>query len=287
MAPLARGATLYVTLEPCSTYGRTPPCTKRIIEEGVAKVVIGSMDRNPRHRGAAAGILREAGIEVRTGVLERECDRLNESFFWWITTGRPFVVLKMAMTLDGRIASASGSSKWITGPQAREMVQGLRRMADAVMIGGNTALADDPSLLVRVPEGWPRQPRRIIWTSRKGLPGSLSMMGDGGPAPELAKPQSADEWMEFLARLGGEDVTFLLLEGGGELAASALRAGAVNRIDFFAAPKILCGRGARPVVGGEDASSLEEAIRIDGLETQMVGGDLLIRGYCKNVHGAD
>ena len=280
----AKDATLYVTLEPCSTYGRTPPCTERIKRSGVKRVVIGVLDVNPKHAGAAVEILREAGIEVTVGVREEECRRMNEAFFWWIRERKPFVTLKMAMTLDGKIATANGSSKWISGPQAREYVQILRRGADAVMVGGVTALADNPSLLVRTPANWPAQPRRIVWTSRP-LPPTLAMFSDGGPAPEAAKPTNYAEWDTFLRSLASENVTSLLLEGGGELAANALRSCAVNKVVWFVAPKILGGRNSRPVVGGDDVHSLDDALYIEGMETTSIGDDLLITGYCQNVHG--
>ena len=280
----AKGATLYVTLEPCSTYGRTPPCTERIKRSGVRRVVIGVLDVNPKHAGAAVAILQEAGIEVTVGVRENECRRMNEAFFWWIAERKPFVILKMAMTLDGKIAAANGVSQWISGPQARDYVQMLRRGADAVMVGGATALADNPSLLVRTPPDWPVQPRRIVWTSRQ-LPSTLKMMCDGGPRPETAKPTTFEEWQAYLRSLGSENVTSLLIEGGGELAANALRSGAVNKVVFFVAPKILGGRNSRPVVGGDDVSSLDNALYIKGMETASIGDDLLITGYCNNVHG--
>lgn len=283
----AKGATLYVTLEPCSTHGRTPPCTERIIREGIKRVVIGSTDKNPAHAGAAIGILREAGIEVEQGVLEEECHKLNESFFWWIRSKQPFVLLKMAMTLDGKIATSKGQSKWITDQVAREYVQKLRRWSDGVMIGGKTLEADDSTLSVRYPQNWPCQPRRFIWTSRGALPPQSRMLWDGGPAPELVKPRTYEEWQAFLRRIGGENVTALLLEGGGELAASALQAGIVNKVAFFIAPKILCGRGGRPVVGGEDPESLDNGIVLERMETQTIGRDILVTGYCTNVHRID
>ena len=280
----ANGATLYVTLEPCSTYGRTPPCTERIKRSGVRRVVIGVLDDNPAHAGAAVAILREAGIDVTVGVRENECREMNESFFWWVRERRPFVILKMAMTLDGKIATADGVSKWISGPQARDYVQMLRRGADAVMVGGSTARTDNPSLLVRTPADWPAQPRRFIWTS-KPLPSTLSMFSDNGPKPEIAKPVSSEEWDDFLRRLASENVTCLLLEGGGELAASALKAGAVQKIVFFVAPKILGGRASRPVVGGDSLFSLDNPLKIKDMKTTSIGDDLLITGYCANVYG--
>ncbi len=279
--PKANGATLFVTLEPCSTWGRTPPCTERILASGVRRVVIGCLDSNPAHAGAAVKLLQDKGIEVTSGILETECRQLNEAFFWWITHKRPFVCLKMAMTLDGRIATENGASQWITGPAARRRVQKLRRWCDAIMVGGNTACLDNPSLLVREPRHWPRQPQRLIWTSRLNLPSHLVMCSDGGPTPRLVKPTTITSWMDLLCSLGQENVTALLLEGGGELAANALQCGIVNKLVFFVAPKILCGRNSRPVVGGPSPLSLDNAISVSNLTATRVGDDWMMTGYPK------
>lgn len=282
----AAGGTLYVTLEPCSTHGRTPPCTEAIRRAGIRRLVVGCLDANPRHAGRGCTDLADAGIEVLCGVLEEACHDLNESFFWWIDQRRPFVLLKMAMTLDGRIATAGGESQWITGTAARRRVQRLRQWSDAIMVGGATARADNPSLTVRQPRGWPRQPRRCVWTSRP-LPDGLALGAGDGPPPLLAKPVTQAAWLDLLGRLGQEDVTALLLEGGGELAAAALRAGIVNKVAFFVAPKILGGRGSRPVVGGADPGHLTEAMDLERLHVEHVGDDLLITGYCTHVHWTD
>ena len=269
------GSTLYVTLEPCTTYGRTPPCTDKIIASGIKRVVIGTMDANPRHAGAALRVLRKHGIQVDCNVLEDKCRSLNESFFWWITTRRPFVLLKMAMTLDGRIATETGDSKWVSCDASKQVVQKLRRWADAVMVGGNTARLDNPSLLVRSPSNWARQPRRIVWSS-KPLPASCAMLSDGGPAPEVVKPMGRQQWLDFLGRLGAEDVTALLLEGGGELAAAALQAGIVNKVAFFVAPKILCGRNSIVVTGGANPSLMSEALELENFSSRKVGEDFML-----------
>ena len=274
----ARGATLYVTLEPCSTYGRTPPCTQRILASGIARVVFGSTDANPAHRGAAVPILQAGGVQVEGGVLQDECDLLNEDFFWYIVHRRPFVTLKMAMTLDGKIATASGDSQWITGPESRSFVQELRRGAGAVMVGGSTVELDNPSLLVREPANWPRQPRRLVWSSRP-VPANSRMLVDGGPAPERVKPVTAEQWQALLNDLGSQEVVSLLLEGGGELAAAALRANIVNKVCFFIAPKILGGRGSRPVVGGDNPLSLAEALPLQRTSIRTFGSDYLLTGY--------
>ena len=272
------GATLYVTLEPCCTFGRTPPCTEAIKKAGIRRVVVGCTDCNPKHAGRGLAILREAGIDVVSGICEKECLELNAAFFWWISTGRPYVRLKMAMTLDGKIATAGGDSKWITGTSARRYVQKLRRGSDAIMVGGETVRKDDPELIVREPKGWKRQPARIVWTSKPSLPEDCKLLnGNGGPV-ELAKPMARGEWLSFLKKLGDRGMMSLLMEGGGELAGCALKAGIVNEIDFFIAPKILGGRGSRPVVGWENPSSLSESLPVADLRTRKFGDDLLITG---------
>ncbi|MBN2451512.1 MAG: bifunctional diaminohydroxyphosphoribosylaminopyrimidine deaminase/5-amino-6-(5-phosphoribosylamino)uracil reductase RibD [Lentisphaeria bacterium] len=283
---LAAGATLYVTLEPCCTHGRMPPCTDVILRAGVARVVAAVTDPNPVHCGRGVAVLRQQGVTVDVGVLEEPCRVLNESFFWWIRRRRPFVLLKLGTTLDGRIATADGQSRWITGASSRRQVQRLRQWADAIMVGGETARLDNPSLTVRVPARWPRQPRRFVWTSR-ALDPSSALMRDGTAPAETAKPESTVEWLDFLGGLGQQDVTALLLEGGGELAASALRAGIVNKVAFFVAPRILGGRGSRPAVGGRDPLSLDEAVVLDGLRVRHVGEDVLLVGYPVDVHGSD
>ena len=224
-----KNATIYVTLEPCSSWGRTPPCTDALIRAGFSRVVIGCTDPNPKHAGKAVGLLREHGMEVVCGVEEKLCRRLNEAFFKWIATGKPFVLLKLAMTLDGKIATATGNSRWITGPEARSRVQKLRQWADAVMVGGGTFRTDSPKLTVRDEDGTVRKsPCRIVLSdSQEKLPAGW----------ERVALHTPEEWEEYLKELGKRPFVALLLEGGGELAASALNAGAVDRIEFHYAPK--------------------------------------------------
>lgn len=270
----AVGADLYVTLEPCSSTGRTPPCCDAIVRNGIRRVVIGCLDPNPKHAGRGVEILRNAGIEVKTGVLEEECRVQHEAFFKWITAGRPFVLLKMAETLDGKIAAANGDSKWITSETARERVAYLRRLSDAVLAGAETFRTDSPHFTARTPDGTVlKTPRRIIATHH---PEMLSGAGDGWEAAVLDTPE---DWRDFLARLGRENVTMLLIEGGGELAASAIRARAVDKIEFHVAPKLLGGRGSRPVLGGPDPVSLSDAVRLDRLRVTEMGCDLRIEAY--------
>jgi diaminohydroxyphosphoribosylaminopyrimidine deaminase/5-amino-6-(5-phosphoribosylamino)uracil reductase len=273
----AAGADIYVTLEPCSTTGRTPPCTEAIIKAGIKRVFIGSLDPNPAHAGRAVDILRKTGIEVATGIETALCDSLNEAFFKWITTGKPLVVLKLAVTLDGRIACANGQSQWITGPEARGRVQRLRRRADAIMVGGETVRKDKPGLIVREPEDWPRQPRRLI-VSRSMTPDQAKELLCPGPCPEIVAPDSPEAWQNLMQRLGSEQVTELLIEGGGELAAAVLHAGIVDIAEFHIAPKILGGKGSRPAVGGADPLSLAEAFNLNDVTVETLGKDIIVRG---------
>ena len=212
------GSTLYVTLEPCCTFGRTPPCTDAIIAAGIKRVVVGCLDPNPKHSGKGVVFLEKAGIEVAVGIKEKECVELNEAFFHWITKGMPFVLLKMAMTIDGKIATHDGKSKWITGASARLRVQKLRQWADAIMVGGETARTDKPSLTVREFRKI-KQPRRLI-VSRKLTEEDAFKLLCKGEKPEIIGVSSREEWIRVLKRLGREGVVSVLAEGGGELAAS-------------------------------------------------------------------
>lgn len=271
--------TIYVTLEPCSTTGRTPPCTKAIIENGFKRVVIGALDPNPRHAGKGVEILEGAGIECVTGVCQEECVELNRPFFKFITTGTPFVILKMAMTLDGKIATPDGSSKWITGPEARSRVQQLRRIADAIMVGGNTLRMDSPGLCVREPEEWPRQPRRLIFSAAMDEEEIAGYFPDG--RVEKVCPDTPEKWRELMERLGSENCMALLIEGGGEVADSALKAGVVDYVEFHIAPMLLGGRSSIPVLGGDDPGALCDALRLCQVKVVPYGSDWAISGYTR------
>ena len=270
-------ADLYVTLEPCSTHGRTPPCTEAILRAGIGRVFIGSLDPNPAHAGRGVDILRNAGIEVFTEIEKAACAAINEAFFKWITVKTPFVILKMAMTLDGKIATKDGLSKWITGPAARQRVQRLRQWADAILVGGNTARNDHPSLTVRDIPGW-RQPRRIV-ASKTLTPEALKSLLPDGVTPEIIRADNAAEWRSEMCRLGNENVTALLMEGGGELAAAALNAGIVDKVEFHIAPKILGGRDSRPVIGGANPLTLAEALALKNISVEHAGEDIIVVGY--------
>lgn len=274
----ACNATIYVTLEPCSTTGQTPPCTEAIIKAKINTVYIGSVDPNPRHQGNAIKLLQAAGIQVICNIETTACNRLNEAFFTWITTGKPFVLLKMAMTLDGKIATENGNSQWITGAAARERVQHLRQWADAIMVGGNTARTDHPSLTVRNVEQWQPQPRRIIISNNLSKTELTQLLPRGGII-EIAKPSGSESWNSYLEQLGGDGVTALLIEGGGELAAEVIATGIVDKIEFHLAMKILGGRNSRPVVGGINPLSLAEAVQLKEIQTEYLGDDLIISGY--------
>ena len=279
---LLAGSTIYVTLEPCSTYGRTSPCTDAIINAGIKEVVIGTTDPNPEHAGAAVTILEQRGINVSVRVEEEKCIKLNEAFFYWIVHKKPFVLLKMAMTLDGKIATENGNSQWITGPAARNRVQKLRKWADAIMIGGATARIDKPSLTVRdkklkALKNWV-QPRKLIASSSMTQIELDDIFPNGA---ELIKTDSQSDWNDVMTRLGRDNITSILVEGGGELAADLLKAGVVNKVEFHIAPKILTGRNSRSVAGGANPFSLDEALHLKNVKITRYGKDIGISGYLK------
>lgn len=292
------GATLYVTLEPCSTHGRTPPCTDAIIRAGIKRVVVGASDPNPRHAARGFAILRKAGLEVTTGVLGPQCEHLNEAFNHWITHGTPWVTVKAAMTLDGKIASASGESKWITSGPARRYGMRLRRGADAILAGVNTIIADNPALTMRP---GPKTLRRLVLDPRARTPLNARVLNDerkdlttvvvSSEAPRanvgalarlvrvLEAPTSAGGGLDLkwlLQKLGKENVTHLLVEGGGETNAWFLMNGFAQRVAFFYAPKILGGRDSRPAVGGEGAENLSAALELTDVQWRRIGADLLL-----------
>ncbi|HTX20928.1 MAG TPA: bifunctional diaminohydroxyphosphoribosylaminopyrimidine deaminase/5-amino-6-(5-phosphoribosylamino)uracil reductase RibD [Candidatus Aquilonibacter sp.] len=301
-----KGATLFVTLEPCSTHGRTPPCTEAIISAGIKKVVAGATDPNPKHSGRGFRILHRAGIEAVHGVLVGECARLNEAFNYWIVHRTPFVTVKAAMTLDGKIATVSGESKWITGEKSRAVGMELRRNSDAILVGINTILADNPSLTARGPNKNPRL-RRTILDSLARTPPDAKVVSDefaalttivvSSAAPKnrvaaLAKRvnvllaptvnskfeirNSKLDLRWLLKKLGAENITSLLVEGGGEVNASFLLGGFAQRVAFFYAPKILGGRDARKAVAGDGAKRLADAIQLDDVEWEKIGEDLFM-----------
>lgn len=294
----ARGCTLYVTLEPCSTWGRTPPCTDAVLSAGVRRVVACLRDPNPRHAGRGLRVLRARGVEVIEGVCAAEGRELLAPFAKWIVERRPFVTLKLGMSADGRLADAAGRSRWITGPASRARVQSLRRKADAVMVGAGTVRADDPSLLPRPARG--RKPFRVVVAGRWGVPGGAQVLNDGHAsqtivaAPSSMPSRSAAQYERkgativragrgrrvslriVLRKLGRMDVLHVLCEGGGELAADLIGRRLVDELVLFVSPCIIGGRRAVPAVGGRGWSlGAKRGLVFTGVE--RVGRDLLIR----------
>lgn len=294
-------STLYVTLEPCCTHGRTPPCTAAIIQAGISRVVVAATDPNPAHAGRGFALLRERGIEVLTGVLESQAAQLNPAFNHWIVHRTPWVTLKSAMTLDGKIATAAGESKWITNERSRAEVLRLRRESDAILVGVNTVLLDDPSLLPASRFIRPFR-RRIVLDSRARTPLSaklltdsernqtLVVVGESAPAARVSAlrqrvnvivapvTKSGLNLPWIMRELGRLPVTHLLVEGGGEVHASFLAAGLVHRVALFYAPRILGGAESRRAVAGEGFGSLLVAPRLVDCRTRRFGADFLLTG---------
>jgi diaminohydroxyphosphoribosylaminopyrimidine deaminase / 5-amino-6-(5-phosphoribosylamino)uracil reductase len=293
----ARGATLYVTLEPCSHYGKTPPCCEAVARSGISRVVAAMTDPNPLVSGRGFVYLREHGVAVESGLLEDRAALLNEVYLKFIRTGRPFVTLKLAVTLDGRIAARDGSAKWISGPESRKRVHRMRALSDAVMVGAGTVLADNPRLTVRDVEG--QQPVRVVLDSRLRIPED-ALVYDGG-AVIVITSDSADEakagalrrrgaeviamrssggffdLAEVLDMLGGRGMSAVLCEGGSTLATGLLRSGLADKVAFFVAPKLIgAGIGA---VGDLGIDTMERALELKNSTMEIVGGDALVTGY--------
>jgi|AntAceMinimDraft_17_1070374.scaffolds.fasta_scaffold08140_3 diaminohydroxyphosphoribosylaminopyrimidine deaminase/5-amino-6-(5-phosphoribosylamino)uracil reductase len=298
----ALGATIYVTLEPCSHYGKTPPCADLIIEAGITRAVIACRDPNPLVNGQGIKKLRTAGVEIAEGVLKEEARCANEIFFKFIETGLPFVQLKLAESLDGKIATRSGDSKWISGKASRIEVHRLRRKFAAILVGMNTVIHDDPLLTVRHLEG--PNPVRVVLDGRGRVPLERRMFSDGsrtiiatGTMPEEKEAElrtiGVDVWripkedtgkvdlQQLLVRLGHENLDSLLIEGGGETAAAFLEAGLVDKVSFFIAPIIIGGRSAVPVIGGEGVAQVADGLRLRDVDITQCGEDTMITGYLR------
>lgn len=300
--PLARGGTLYVNLEPCAHHGRTPPCTEAIIAAGVRRVVAAIEDPHPRVQGQGFARLRAAGIEVTVGVGADKARHLNERFLKHAATGRPFVLLKAAVSLDGRIATRTGASRWITGPEARAVVHRLRAQYPAIMVGIGTALADDPELTARTEPPAPRQPLRVVVDSRARLPIHARMLQAPGStlvAATEAAPAGRRQALEragaevlilpardgrvdveaLLAELGRRGISGVLLEGGATLNGAILDRRLVDKVMFFIAPTLIGGRDAPGAVGGTGAARMSDAVRLVDVTWETYGTDLCITGY--------
>lgn len=297
------GATIYVTLEPCSHCGKTPPCVDKIIANKISKVVVGTLDPNPLVEGRGIKALKEAGIEVITGVLEEECKKLNEVFMKYILCKRPFVVLKTAMTLDGKIATESGESKWITSDKSRQEVHKLRNKLSAIMVGVNTVIKDNPELTCRLEGG--KNPVRIIVDSKLRIPLGSNVVVDNLAQTIVATTEVADkdkilvleklgvkvliinsknervDLQSLMIELGKRDIDGILLEGGATLSFSALEENIVDKIQVYIAPKIIGGEKSKTSIGGKGIEKLSDAIMLNNMTVKSVGTDLLIEAYLK------
>ncbi len=302
----AEGATLYVTLEPCCHHGRTGPCTEALIKAGITRVVVAMADPNPLVSGKGIKRLIDAGVEVTTGVMEEESRELNEIFIKYITTGQPFVVAKAAISLDGKIATRSGKSKWITSPEARAYGHQLRDWYDTIMVGIGTVLSDDPSLTTRLTGREGRDPARIILDSRARTPLNAKLLTQKSEAPTIvavtttapptrleALQQAGAEILlvnegpeidlaKLMKILGEKEITSVLIEGGAAVHASALTAGLVDKTVWFIAPKSIGGREAPGPVGGLGVDDPSEALELERVRVIRLGPDLCIEGYIKN-----
>lgn len=309
----ANGAEMYVTLEPCCHHGKQPPCTEAIIEHGISRVYVGSNDPNELVAGKGIQILRDAGIEVVTEFLKEQCDAINPVFFHYITTRTPFVLMKYAMTLDGKIATRTGHSQWISGEESRARVQQTRNALKGIMVGIGTVLNDDPSLTCRIDGG--RNPIRIICDSKLRIPLSSNVVATAKEVPTIVatvephaeynrfwNEQKAEleasgvdilvvkerdgrlDLRDLMIKLGEKQIDGILLEGGSTLNYVALQERIVNRIEAYVAPKIFGGAGSYTPVGGEGVELATEALGCKLISTEQIGQDILLTyevGNCR------
>lgn len=308
----ARGATLYVTLEPCNHTGRTPPCTRAVLAAGIRRLVVGMADPNPLVAGGGAVFLADSGLEVVQGILERECRELNRPFLKHVTTGLPWVIMKAGISMDGRIAAAGGKNGWITGEESRRMVHRLRDRVDAILVGRGTALADDPSLTTRLATGRGRDPLRIVLDSKLSLPPSLRMLrqpsaaatwifcGPGVAADKVRTMTEAGAVVKtvplnergeldlkaVLGELGRAGLHSLLVEGGGRVHGAFLRAGLVDEVRIFVAPLFLGADGV-PLLDDIGVEQVSLAPRFSTTRVRRLGQDVLIEGLAGDSGGND
>jgi len=300
----SKGATLYVTLEPCNHYGKTPPCTKAILDAGVKRVVIGMMDPNPDVKGGGAKVLEEHGLEVTCGVLEEECKKQNEIFLKYVSEKTPFVIAKVAATLDGKIATAGGDSKWITSKKSRNFGHRLRQQVSAILVGVKTVLADDPMLTVRIKGVKPCHPARFVFDFYGKTPVGSKLVKTAKEVPTylVVNDETDNErveesrragvyvwrmpgrggWIDpvaFITGLCAEGFDSLLVEGGAAIHGSFFDAGLVDKIYFFFAPKILGGRDSRPMIGGLGFAKMSDALKLRDMKIKKLGEDFLVTGY--------
>lgn len=295
------GATMYVTLEPCFHYGKTPPCVDRIIENKIGKVIIGMVDPNPLVSGKGIEKLKNAGIEVEVGILEEECRKINEVFIKYITTKKPFVVMKTAMSLDGKIATKTGESKWITSEKSRLQVHILRNKFSGIMVGVNTIIKDNPELTCRVAEG--NNPIRIIVDSTLRIPLKSKVLENNDNKTIIATTKKANikkvqkllknnikvliinekngrvDLNNLIKKIGELNIDSILLEGGATLNYSALEEGVVDKVMMYIATKIIGGETSKTPVGGKGIDKLNNAFKLKNITTMNVGKDILVEGY--------
>lgn len=304
---MARGATIYVTLEPCSHYGRTPPCANALVKAGIKRAVIATRDPNPLVAGQGVKILEEAGIETRIGVLEAQAVQLNQFFFKYIKTRRPYVTIKTAMTLDGKIATASGDSRWVSGEESRQMVHKMRNIYDAIMVGIGTVLTDDPLLNTRLGSQASRDPVRVVIDSKLELPLDSQIAKTSSRQKTLVFCNASAEALKMeqlqqtgaevivlpsdggnlplsmvLDELGRRELCSLLVEGGAEINASLIDERLADKIHLFIAPKIIGGRNAPAPIGGVGVQLMKDAILLKSMETSHCGRDIFLTGYFNN-----
>ena len=302
------GTTLYLTLEPCDHFGKTPPCTEVILRSGVRKVVFAMRDPNPAVAGRGYKKLKKQGVTVRAGVLEKEAQLMNRHYTYWIKNKRPYITVKVGQSLDGKIATRTGRSRWITGDSARQRAHELRRQSDAVLVGVSTVLNDNPLLTVRLPRrqaglpGRHPQPLKVVLDTSLKTPKRAQLLSKKSPGPTLIfttrraalrakryggraqvvvvpeKKAGRLDWRAILRELGRRGVTSLLVEGGGEVIGSLFSEGRVQEAYFFMAPRIIGGRDAVGSVGGQGVSDLRRAASFKHWEAERVGDDLLFHG---------
>ncbi|HCX89643.1 MAG: riboflavin biosynthesis protein RibD [Deltaproteobacteria bacterium CG12_big_fil_rev_8_21_14_0_65_43_10] len=300
----ARGGELYINLEPCNHYGRTPPCTKTIIDSGIKRVFVGMEDPNEVVAGSGIQCLKDNGIYVQTGILREECQRLNETYIKYITEKRPFVILKSAASLDGKIATRVGDTRWITNEKSRAFLHRLRNDVDGILVGIGTIMADDPELTTRLNGRRGKDPVRIVVDSKLRIMLRAKVLNPESKAgtiiatTELAHKEKIKKLEELGARvlivgskenrvdlrelmyeLGKLEITSLLIEGGAEINASSLGSGIVDKVLFFYAPKIIGGADALGMVGGEGVEKLHDAINLKNIRVRRLGDDILVEGY--------
>lgn len=302
--PTARGARMFVNLEPCCHVGKTPPCTDAILAAGIRQVVVGMRDPNPLVRGKGIRLLKKNGVEIVTGVLQKECARVNEFFCKYIRTRTPFVILKAAVSLDGKIATRLGESQWITGEPARKRVHELRYKVDAIMVGAGTVVKDDPLLTARLGRRKDNHPVRVILDNDHVVPLTAKVFRNsraqkviyattarlsrtrerklrdlGVDVCFLEEKGGGIDLQRLMERLGEKQITSVLIEGGGQVNASALQERIVDKVVFFVAPILIGGGNAPGAIGGEGATPLKNAFKIKHLTATPVGGDLMLEGY--------